>query len=174
MCSLNIERNIFIGFGLLCNKFFNFYNTEVCMLHTGQILELDFFACFAFFLLLSWSVNIFSPIFTSWGKSYTAVLLHWHCIKMVSAALLTPCQLEAGSCQLPSPPAASGAGLGLAEVWYHGWERQLMGTALQMPSVVLEAAQEHFVLRLAFAPGIILSKRACSAFSCSMLYLFIC
>lgn len=49
MCSLNIERNIFIGFGLLCNKFFNFYNTEVYMLHTGQILELDFFACFAFF-----------------------------------------------------------------------------------------------------------------------------
>lgn len=59
MCSLNIERNIFIVFCLLCNKFFSFYNIEVYTLHIGQILELGFFACFAFSLLLSWPVNIF-------------------------------------------------------------------------------------------------------------------
>lgn len=150
MCSLNIERNIYIGLGLLCNKFFNFYNIEVYTLHTGQILELDFFACFAFSFLLPWPVNIYSSIFTSWGKSYTAVLFLWNCIKMVSAALLIPCQLEARSCQFPTPPAASRAGLGLVEVWYHGWERQLMGTALQMPSVVLESCAKIFRSKTSF------------------------
>lgn len=150
MCSLNTERNIFIVFALLCNKFFSFYNIEVYTLHIDQILELGFFACFAFSLLLSWPVNIFSPIFTSWGKSYTAVLFHWNCIKMVSAAFLIPCQLEAGSCQFPSSPAASRAGLGLAEVWYHGWERQLMGMALQMPSLALESCTRIFCSKTSF------------------------
>lgn len=152
MCSLNIERNTFIGFGLLHNKFFNFYNIEVHITYRANIRAgyYFFFACFAFSLLLSWPVNVFSPIFTSWQKSYTAVFFHWNCIKMVSAALLIPCQLEAGSCQFPSPPAGSRAGLGLAEVWYHGWERQLMGMALQMASVVLESRTRTFHSKTSF------------------------
>lgn len=149
MCSLNIDR--FIVFAqLLYMKFYNFYNIEVSTTYIGQTPGLDFLfvlLCLCFF----WPVNIFSPIFTSWGKSYTAVLFLWNCGKMVSAALsLIPCQLEAGSCQFPTPPAASRAVLDLAEVWYRGWERQPTRMALQMLSAVLESCTRTVLSKTSF------------------------
>lgn len=141
MRSLNIERKVFVGSAQVSYiKFYKFYCIEVPTTYTGQILELDFLFVLLFLCFSIWPVNIPPPLFTGWGESNTAVLFHWNCRKMVSAALsLIPCQLEAGSCQIPTFPAASGAGLDLAEVWCRGWERQPTRMALQMPSAVLES-----------------------------------
>lgn len=62
MCSLSIERKIFIVFAqVLYIKFYNFYNIEVSTTCTGQTLDLDFFVCFAFSLLLLLACRYFFP-----------------------------------------------------------------------------------------------------------------
>lgn len=154
MCLLNTERKILTVFAQVLHiKFYNFYNTEVSTAYKGKTLDVDFFFClFCFFFASPFGAcKYFFPIFTGWGKSYTAVLFHWNCGKMVSAVLsLIPCQLEAGSCQFPTPPAASRAVLDLAEVWYRGWERQPMRMALQIPSVVLESCTRTVLFKTSF------------------------